>query len=79
MSLDRHLENYREAYYEADEGFRQVIDEAFRAAYNVFKAHGWPVNNNDPAADLETALVRYAVISIGADLGQQLKPPVAKS
>ena len=75
MSLDPKLSNYREAYYEADQGFRKVIDEAFTAAYKVLQSHGWPVNNNDPAMDLEIAVVKYAAISMGADLNEQLRAP----
>ena len=75
MSLDKALSNYREAYDTADPDFKRVVDEAFTAAYQVFKHHGWPVNNTDPAMDLEAALVKYAVISTGADLHQPLRPP----
>jgi hypothetical protein len=78
MSLDPNLRNYSEAYEDADESFRQVISESFDAVAVVFRSHGWAMNGNDPAYDLETAIVKYAVISLGLDLNQSLIAPEQK-
>jgi len=79
MTLDPRLSNYREAYYDADPAFQKVIDEAFKAVEQVFKSHSFPTRNDETAENLVTAIVKFAVLSLGADLNEQLKPPAAAS
>jgi hypothetical protein len=63
MSLDRNLSDYREAYDEAPEEFRFVIDRAFDGVLAAFREANWPVSTNDTAENLVSAITKFAILS----------------
>lgn len=50
-------------YAKMSDGQKEVVDEAFEAAYNVLQAKGFPVANDDRAERLVEAVAVYVTES----------------